>query len=188
MAYKSYRQPRSHEEIREDVEQILDVLRIEAAPVPIGRVASAMNAQVHYSPFDGDGDLAGMLIRKDGKIIIGVNSSHHSNRQRFTVAHELGHLRYHEGEIHVDRKLQINRRDAISSLAIDPDEIEANRFAAELLIPFRLISADLLMREIDVEDDDQIRDLAKKYQVSAQAMTHRITNIIDSLIRAAHVG
>jgi Zn-dependent peptidase ImmA (M78 family) len=115
-----------------------------------------------------------------------VNSSHHSNRQRFTVAHELGHLRYHEGEIHVDRKLQINRRDAISSLAIDPDEIEANRFAAELLMPFRLISVDLMTRELDVEDDDQIRELAKKYQVSAQAMTHRITNIIDGVIRAAH--
>ena len=186
MSNKPYRRPRTHDEIRQDVEEILKVLRIEAAPVPIGRIASAMNAQVHYSPFDGDGDLAGMLIRKGGKIIIGVNSSHHSNRQRFTVAHELGHLRYHEGEIHVDRKLQINRRDATSSLAIDPDEIEANRFAAELLMPFRLITVDLMTRELDVEDDDQIRELAKKYQVSAQAMTHRITNIIDGVVRAAH--
>lgn len=183
---KPYRQPRSHDEIRADVEEIFKVLRIETVPVPVERIANAMNAQIHYVPFERDGELAGMLLRKGGKVIIGVNSSHHSNRQRFTIAHELGHLRYHEGELHVDRKLQINRRDEISALAIDSDEIEANRFAAELLMPFKLIFDDLMKLEIDIEDDEQIRDLAKKYRVSAQAMTHRITNIMDGVIGALH--
>lgn len=66
----------------------------------------------------------------------------------------------------------------MSSLATDPDEIEANRFAAELLMPYDIIFADLATRHIDVEDDYQIRELADKYGVSAQSMTHRITNLL----------
>jgi len=53
-------------------------------------------------------------------------------------------------------------------------------------MPFKLIFDDLMKLEIDIEDDEQIRDLAKKYRVSAQAMTHRITNIMDGVIGALH--
>lgn len=176
MVGQPYRKARAHEEIRADVSRILDALRIKSLPIPVAEIASAMKAEVYYSPYDGE--LAGMLVRKDGKVIIGVNSLHHANRQRFTIAHELGHLQYHEGELHVDRKLQINRRDEVSSLAVDPDEIEANRFAAELLMPYSMVIEDLTTHSIDVEDDIQVRQLAEKYQVSAQAMTHRITNIL----------
>ncbi|MGN6149479.1 MAG: ImmA/IrrE family metallo-endopeptidase [Rhizomicrobium sp.] len=171
------RKPRSHEAIRADVTELLAQLKINSVPVPVERIANLLGARVHYSPFEGE--LAGMLVRREGQTVIGVNSLHHSRRQRFTIAHELGHLKYHEGEIHVDRKLQINRRDANSSLAVDPEEIEANRFAAELLMPFAHIASDLIALDIDVEDDDQIRDLAERYAVSAQAMTHRITNILS---------
>lgn len=60
-------------------------------------------AAVRYSPFEGE--LAGMLVRGDGQIVIGVNSLHPLNRQRFTIAHECGHLLLHKGEFHVDRRL-----------------------------------------------------------------------------------
>ena len=41
----------------------------------------------------------GMLVRDEGKgtVMIGVNSLHHLHRQRFTIAHECGHLVLHEG-------------------------------------------------------------------------------------------
>lgn len=173
---KSSRTPKSHDSILVDVAKILGKIKIYHPPIPIERIAKALGAEVQYAPFDGE--LAGMLVRRHGKAVIGVNSLHHSNRQRFTIAHELGHLQYHEGEIHVDRKLQINRRDELSALAVDPDEIEANRFAAEILIPYTMIIRDLESTQIDVEDDDQIQSLALKYLVSAQAMTHRITNLL----------
>lgn len=119
-----------------------------------------------------------MLVRGHGQTVIGVNSLHHPNRQRFTIAHELGHLLLHKDEVHIDRSFRVNRRDEVSSLAVDPDEIEANRFAAELLMPYNLVMADLLECEIDLEDEDEIRRLAKKYEVSLQAMTHRIINLL----------
>ena len=118
-----------------------------------------------------------MLVRGEGQPVIGVNSIHPRNRQRFTIAHECGHLMLHKAEVHVDRRLHVHRRDVVSSMAVDPDEIEANRFAAELLMPYDLITADLDRYQIDIEDDDQIRALAEKYGVSAQSMTLRLTNL-----------
>ena len=64
---------------------------------------------------------------------------------------------------------------------MDPDEIEANRFAAELLMPFDMIMSDLKERGFDVEDEQELKELAHKYQVSVQALTLRITNILDIL-------
>ena len=55
--------------------------------------------------------------------VLGVNDWHADVRQRFTVAHELGHLKLHHDELFVDGVL---KRDDQSSLAIRPHEIEAN--------------------------------------------------------------
>ncbi len=178
----SVRKPLTSLDIRKEVAQILKKHRIKKLPVPVEVVAEALGAHVRYSPFDGDGELAGMLVRGKGQIIIGVNSLHHPNRQRFTIAHECGHLLFHKGDVHIDRSFRINKRDSLSSQAVDPDEIEANRFAAELLIPYDLIKADLLKHNIDMENEEEIKHLARKYEVSVQAMTFRITNLLDDLI------
>ena len=162
--------------IRQKTEALLSRCGIAEAPVPVEEIARAVGARVRYSPFEGE--LAGMLMRGDGQTTIGVNSLHHPNRQRFTIAHELGHLLLHKGEVHIDRSFRVNRRDEVSSLAVDPDEIEANCFAAELLMPYDLVMAEFLECDIDVEDESEIRRLAKKYEVSLQAMTHRIINLL----------
>ncbi len=168
--------------LREEAARILKEHRIKKPPVPVESIAAALGARVRYSPFDGDGELAGMLVRGEGQTIIGVNSLHHPNRQRFTIAHECGHLLLHKGDVHIDRSFHINKRDTVSSQAVDPNEIEANRFAAELLMPFDMVMADLLDRDIDVENEEDIKELARKYEVSLQAMTHRITNLLDDLM------
>lgn len=162
--------------VKEAANRLLIEQGITQPPVPVEEIAEAVGVRVRYSPFEGE--LAGMLVRGDGQAIIGVNSLHHPNRQRFTIAHELGHLLLHKGEVHIDRSFRINKRDGVSSLGGDPEEIEANRFAAELLIPFEMLAGDLLVRDIDVENEGEIKILAKKYQVSLQAMTLRITNIL----------
>lgn len=172
------KKPRTARVIRGRAKQLLTDYEITRPPVPVAALADALGIRVRYSPFDGE--LAGMLARGDDETIIGVNSLHHPNRQRFTIAHELGHFcLLHKGEVHIDRTFRINRRDAASSQAVNPDEIEANRFAAELLMPYDMIVDDLLERDIDVENEEQIKELAEIYKVSAQAMTHRLTNILQ---------
>src|SRR5262249_6216347 len=121
--------------------------------------------------------VSGALIRK-GKdsVIIGVNSAHHSNRQRFTIAHEIGHYALHKGcKLHVDQDFRINWRADNSSTRNSHEEVEANRFAAELLMPVFLIARDLL--RFDDVDDDTVRWLSRRYKVSSQAMQIRLTNL-----------
>jgi Zn-dependent peptidase ImmA (M78 family) len=166
--------------IRKQVAHILAEMEINAPQVPVEDVARHLGADVRFSPFEGE--LAGMLVRSTDRAVIGVNSRHHVNRQRFTIAHECGHLLLHAGDVHVDHDFRINRRDEISGLAVNAEEIEANRFAAELLMPYVMIRDDLMDHEIDAEDEEDIRKLARRYGVSLQAMSYRVANLLP------HVG
>jgi len=151
---------------------------VRAAPVPVERIARRMGAQIRYAPLDGD--LSGMATITSGVCIIGVNSLHPPQRQRFTLAHELGHHQLHrdilEDKVHLDRGSL--RRDWLSSQGLDAREIEANFFASELLIPTSLLEQALLGRQIDFEDEGEVGQLARRFRVSPAAMRYR-------LIRAA---
>lgn len=86
-------------------------------------------------------------------------------RQRFTVAHELGHHFLSHGERPRDSTPQF------SSYA-DPIEAQANRFAAELLMPegsVRLLIVDHKITDISM--------LARYFNVSEIAMTYRLRNL-----------
>ncbi|MFQ4138106.1 ImmA/IrrE family metallo-endopeptidase [Nodosilinea sp. PGN35] len=162
--------------IRNLVEQLLEDHRIEVAPVPIEEVAPSLGIRVQYEP--AEDELSGFLLRdlSRQKAIIGVNDRHSKNRQRFTIAHELGHYLLHEQEkLHVDRRFQIQLRDGNSSKGESEEEKEANLFAAELLMPVSFIRQDLAEVEgLDLEDDATVSGLAEKYSVSTQAMTFRL--------------
>jgi len=126
-----------------------------------------------------DDDISGFLLRNSGgQAIIGVNTLHHPNRQRFTIAHEIGHcVLNHQSELHIDRAV-VKLRDHASNKGEDPDEVEANGFAAELLMPAEFLSDDLRKLTLtDLLDDRKMQQIAKKYQVSVQAMTNRLVSL-----------
>jgi Zn-dependent peptidase ImmA (M78 family) len=127
-------------------------------------------------PLPADDEISGAIIRKDGRVVIAVNPAHHINRQRFTIAHELGHYFFHEElREHVDEDFRIAWRSAESSKAIDWDEIQANRFAAELLMPTRFILKDL--DSLEKIDRHTVALLANKYIVSPDAMKIRLSQL-----------
>jgi len=158
--------------------QLLARLGIQSAPTPVEKVAKALGAQVRFSPFDDE--LAGMVYVKDGVPIIGVNSLHHPNRQRFTIAHELGHLELHRemitSKVHVDKNFPVLMRDPKSATGTELVEIQANQFASELLMPRRLIDQELAGKKFDIDDQGPIEELAKRFRVSRQALEYRIRN------------
>ncbi|TAM79641.1 MAG: ImmA/IrrE family metallo-endopeptidase [Acidobacteria bacterium] len=158
--------------------QLLARIGIQSAPTPVEKVAKALGAQVRFSPFDDE--LAGMVYIKDGVPIIGVNSLHHPNRQRFTIAHELGHLELHRemitSTVHVDKNFPVLMRDPKSATGTELLEIQANQFAAELLMPRKLIDQVLAGKKFDIDDEGPIEELAKKFRVSKQALEYRIRN------------
>lgn len=155
--------------------ELLRGAKVTKAPVPVESLAERVGATIRYEPFKGE--MSGMVHRNRlGKSIIGVNLSHAKTRRRFTIAHELGHLLLHSDEdFHVDEKFPIGFRTPASSLATDDREIEANQFAAELLMPRELLTAEVKKLSLKMDVDKAVAELAKRFDVSVQAMTIRLS-------------
>jgi Zn-dependent peptidase ImmA (M78 family) len=163
-------------QIAADVEQLLEENNVHEPPVPVEEIAKSCGLQIQYERLDTD--LSGFVTDPEHGAVIGVNTAHPLVRRRFTIAHELGHFRLHrDTTLHVDRAFLMKRSEK-SSKGVDDDEIEANLFAAELLMPRGLIKADLdSIQEIDITDDKVIATLARKYVVSSQAFILRLVNL-----------
>lgn len=162
---------------RRKARELLRDARIKSVPVPIEQLAKYHGALIHYEPFEGE--VSGMVHRRaDGTALIGVNSSHAKTRQRFTIAHELAHLLLHRDEnFHVDEKSPIGFRNEESSLATNANEIEANQFAAELLMPVKLLEKEIENLPKNIDAERAVLELADRFQVSEQAMTLRLTRL-----------
>jgi Zn-dependent peptidase ImmA (M78 family) len=169
--------PEKERQIKRSVDKLLQLTGTTQPPVPVERIAQLRGARVRY--VSNEEDISGVLFHEEDQTIIGVNALHSKNRQRFTIAHELGHLALHEGEeVHVDRRFPVVfLRSHKSSEASDVREMEANAFAAELLMPNAMIRKDLGQVTLDYEDDHVIRELADRYKVSPQAMTFRLMKL-----------
>jgi Zn-dependent peptidase ImmA (M78 family) len=114
--------------------------------------------------------------------VIGVHSKHALVRQRFTIAHEIGHfvLRHHSesGEhVHVDEGWKVSARNERSAKGVDVHEIEANRFAAYLLMPEALLKAKVTALRRTTLSESDVLELAKDFKVSEQAMTLRLRSL-----------
>lgn len=160
------------------VRNLLKKSKIDSPPVPVENVANTLGLKIQRSPLPDN--LSGLLVRTKNfkRPVIGVNSTHATVRQRFTIAHEIAHFILHEGEeIHVDRNIFIKFRNSASSTAEKPEEIVANGFAAELLMPKSFLEADLNEQNLDLGDEDLLDDLAERYKVSRQAMAFRLSKL-----------
>jgi Zn-dependent peptidase ImmA (M78 family) len=160
------------------VRDLLTKNRVTRPPVPVDDIAREEGAEIVINRFNKE--ISGLLLRANGKVIIGVEKTQPPTRQRFTISHELAHLLLHDGEeVRVDTNFRINLRSPESSTAEDIEEIEANAFAASLLMPEAFLKEDLANFILDVEDPQQVQHLARRYEVSAQAMTIRLMNLVS---------
>ena len=151
------------------IRTILRRLNISEPPVPVSKVAKLFSIKVVPYPKFPD-KRSGFITEIEGSLVIGVNSNHSEVRQRFTISHELGHfLLGHQ----IDTP---NFREE-DSRPID-QEREADNFAAELLIPRDFLSADIKANRML-----KIPELARRYNVSGQAMSIRLlqTGLIKDL-------
>jgi Zn-dependent peptidase ImmA (M78 family) len=175
--------------IRAVVERLLEETGQHNPPIDPQAIARRLNASVREAAHDDQ--MSGFLYKDpaSGETIIGINKSHSPARRRFTTAHELGHLILHAFDsIHVDKAGygsgfgQLKLRDGRSSAGIDPEEIEANFFAAELLMPAAMLEKDLeACPYLDLLDErafgPMLQELAKRYKVSPQALSIRLVQL-----------
>ena len=163
--------------IHQKVTQLLRQNNLTEPPVDVEAIADSLKIEVRRTP--AEDNLSGFLLRQaNGTAVIGVNSLHHPNRQRFTIGHEIGHFLLHQhDQVHVDRFV-LKLRNNTSSKGENPEEIEANGFAAALLMPFGFLEKDIeRFAAFGSLDDRAMASLAKRYAVSVQALTNRLVSL-----------
>ncbi|KJQ53711.1 ImmA/IrrE family metallo-endopeptidase [Microbacterium sp. SA39] len=139
-------------------------------PIDPVAVARSLGVNVYQSPLPNS--TSGMIARThvDGGTDILVNTEHAPKRQRFTVAHELGHYTAIVNDPARAEAPFVHKRDSLSSCGTNSEEIFANQFAAELLMPedevtrARRVGASAL-------------SLASQFDVSLDAMNFRLANL-----------
>jgi len=122
------------------------------------------------------------LLQADAKLIA-VEAEHHPHRQRFSVAHEVGHfvLHYQQDPAATDffcspADMEVGAAQARATAdraraLYYQREAEANQFAAELLMPAGAVRA---MHRVT---GGQLPRLAAHFDVSAQAMERRLQEL-----------
>lgn len=158
-----------------DAAQLIEQAGVQRPPIPVEKIADFLGARVAYEAFDGD--VSGMLYREADQTLIGVNSTHAATRQRFTLAHEIAHLRLHKGQpVFIDRLVRVNWRDGTS----DQEEVQANAFAAELLMPRKFMTQEIeraVAKARQIAPEQLILELAETFRVSQEAMRYRLINL-----------
>ena len=136
-----------------NLDQVLDYLNIMAESVDLNEVLGEHD------------NVAGLLLKEDNEWYIYTNSTNPAYRQRFTIAHEIGH--YYLNHISKETPNDVMWRDNVSTLGTDPMEKSANAFAAELLMPATIISE---MREWGYSP----HKMAYELRVSVAAINYRL--------------
>ena len=168
-----------------------DLTTIEL-PINVDQVMSrikglSFSSELSFEDWDKSGYIkVNRDINKDFQSVhLWVNPSEGEQRQRFTKAHELGHLvhdiapKIHnisECEKFVDK---LSRNGAVNF-----EERRANKFAAQLLMPLDLVKSEVnkLVEQVKREGrtatvDEAISRLSTIFNVSTQAMGFRLKDL-----------
>lgn len=159
--------------ISEAVEGMLDKHWDWKLPVDIKNIASKCNINALYLNEIEDPThigLSGLAEIKNEERFIYCSMSEIDVRQRFTLAHELGH--HILGHVTPENPMKRDDSSSFRSNSVAYMEREANQFAAELLMPKVALDHYILKKQ-----ESNIASLASKFQVSQVAMRYRLKNL-----------
>jgi Zn-dependent peptidase ImmA (M78 family)/DNA-binding XRE family transcriptional regulator len=147
--------------------EIVASLRRTRPPIDVLAVARELGVAVFVRPFPNA--LSALLLRHGKNAFIGVNSHQAPVRQRFSVAHELGHFVLHHSDRHfIDYGVPSAVEGELPGYNWE-HERAANQFAAELLMPAEMVRQDARTTALS--------RLATRYDVSQEAMGFRLANL-----------
>ena len=154
----------TNEIIKKKINELMEQYSLKTIPVDLNKVLKKEKIEVAEKDFTEyenkvNKQISGMLYIDGNTKLIFVNKRDNKGRQNFTIAHELGHYFLHGGkessnEVFVSFRGDHNLREA-----------EADRFAAELLLP-----AGRVREEYKSVIYPTVSYLAEKFNVSKQAM------------------
>ena len=169
----------TEKEIKSVANELITQFTSGVAPVGIEQLAIVMGLAVRYETFEDA--VSGFLLAKDSSGTVFINKSHHPNRQRFTIAHEIGHYKLHfqsKERLFYDTKFSLYHRakptDNTTATTTPVEEKEANIFASHILMPDSMLKKVFLERTNLFGDESDISLLASLFQVSEIAMSIRL--------------
>lgn len=99
--------------------------------IELETIAYDLGAQIKYRPLEG---CEARIVGAGNSAIISVNSSSGRQRQRFSIAHELGHWKFHRG-----KQLDCRADNSDYSKNTSGYERVADDYAANLILPFYML-------------------------------------------------
>lgn len=143
---------------------------MQSSPVKLGSLARDLGIDVFKSSLDpGISGLIEPSPDAPSGFQIKINRHEAPVRQRFTLAHEISHFLLHQAYIQSGVVDNTMYRSKLS----DRKEVEANKLASDLIMPYDLVSrASKRLQTLPVED--RISELAQNFRVSEQAMRIRL--------------
>ena len=144
-------------------------------PVRLGQLASELGVKIKISSL-GAG-VSGKISREDGRYVIRVNRNEARERQRFTIGHELAHFLLHRDVIDASPN---GITDTVLYRSGEPEQIEfeANRLAADIVMPLELVERELQEGFGGRITEASIEALANHFEVSKAAMEIRLSNLV----------
>ena len=143
--------------------------------IDLEAIAFGLGAQIKYRPLEG---CEARIVGAGNSAIISVNSASGIPRQRFSIAHELGHWRYHRG-----KQLDCRADNAdFSRQNVSEYERIADNYAANLILPSYLLRP-ILKAHADMSFS-MVRNVAEEFTASFLATAIRIieSNEFPSLL------
>jgi Zn-dependent peptidase ImmA (M78 family) len=141
----------------------------EGWPYPVDpvRIAKAIGVEVLEAKLAPG--VSGALVKEAGRdATILLAESDSKRRKRFTCAHEIGHFMLRRKDEDMTPYSFVDKRDELSAQGQEHDEMWANAFAAELLMPEEAV------REWVRNGCDDLQ-MAARFGVSPQAMNTRLS-------------
>lgn len=137
-------------------------------PVNPGAIALKIGLKLVIKP--DMAEVGKVELGPDGFVVVSVNSASLGPRQRFTIAHEIGH--YALGHLNQARPVLRDDISSFSTGTFDGAERAANKFAMALLMPERVVKFAIVERKIT-----SLAKLAEMFSVSEVAMRARLVEL-----------
>jgi len=142
--------------------KLLAQVNLNSPPIELKTILEHLN--INLLEYDFPKNISAILLKDEDMLVVGVNKNDPPNRQRFSIAHEIGHyILRHYNDVFIDTSEIATGRFDYSDNSNKAQEQEANHFASELLLPSSLIQKDFKrFKNVD--------ELARIYKVSKEAL------------------
>lgn len=147
-----------------------DIIELYNIPIPIYDIEAVVNdigGKINNRNMN-ENDSDGFIIKEGNTFVISIDPLQDEKRNRFTIAHELGHLFLHMGYKINDQLWAEQDESPYYRNGSSEKEYQANEFAAALLMP-----------------KDKYKEVMDKYSNGSKVSTSKIAEYFHVSIDAA---